>query len=667
MIVFNEFLSTVKHSAIKWLARFYRDRPTLLVIALIAGLGTAHILVRTATYGVAVGTDSTIFLSTALNFLAGEGWRDFKGEPLTMWPPLIPLLLAVSSWVGIDPLATTRWVHAAAFGLTILAAGCWLRSHLRSQRLTLAATAIIAVSLPLSYWASSLQTETLFFLFTLLALMQLASFLNQRTAAPLWWAAIFTGLAAITRYPGVVLIGTGVLLLLPRARLRQTLVFGAVSSLPLLAVLVHNWAVTGHLTQATGNRTKFAALPTGQSFSDGLRQTVEVFHEWIVPRHTPDGFAYLLWLAVAAVVLASAAVVLHTSRRPDPDALGPALPFGAFTVIYIAFLVLIAPFTVMQGIDSRFLTPIYVPLLLVAGLLLDRSLSIKAAGRMGAIRYGLASLIALGALAHVGFTAQKNLRLTATAYAIGFRAHLYHAARWQHSETLNYLRNNRIEGRIYSNEYRDLTWFADRTAAPEKLGKHRNIPRAMGWTEVETGAHIFWLGKFGEFYRRDIYGYDVTDLCALPGMEIVAELADGVVLRRTAYKPFDAKRHRARKQRYVQQLIQQADERVARADWNVYRTGRKLIYRKEPCAPADVQAKFVLHVVPTDPANLRADRQRYGSENLDFFFDWYGSYLGDQCMAIIRLPNYAMDRIHIGQWISAENRTLWEAELTSSR
>ena len=647
------------NSLFEWIAQFWRDRTTLLVVVL-AGLGTAHILVRTATYGVAVGTDSVIYLSTALNFLAGEGWRDFTGEPLTMWPPLISLLLAASSWVGIDPLATTRWGNAAAFGLTILAAGCWLRSHLRSQWLTLAATAIIAVSLPLSYWASSLQTETLFFLFTLLALMQLVSFLNQRTAAPLWWAAIFTGLAAITRYPGVVLIGTGVLLLLPRARLRQTLVFGAVSSLPLLAVLVRNWAATGHLTRAAGHRTE----PTGQSLADGLRQIVEVFHEWLVPRHTPDGFAYLLWLAVAAVVLASAAVILRTSRRPDPDALGPALPFGAFTGIYLAFMVATVPFTVRQGIDSRYLMPIYVPLLLVAALLLDRSLSIKAAGRMVAVRYGLASLVVLGALTHIGFSAQKNLRLTATAYAIGFRAHFYHAARWQHSETLNYLRNNRIEGRIYSNEYRDLTWFADRTAAPEKLGKHRNIPCAMAWTEVETGAHIFWLGKFGEFYRRDIYGYDVTDLCALPGMKIVAELADGVVLRRTAYEPFDGKRHRARKQRYVNQLIQQADERVVRAGWNVYRTGRKLIYRKEPCAPADTQAKFVLHVVPTDPANLRADRQRYGSENLDFHFGWYGSYLGDQCVAIVRLPNYAMDRIHIGQWISAENRTLWEAELT---
>ena len=167
------------------------------------------------------------------------------------------------------------------------------------------------------------------------------------------------------------------------------------------------------------------------------------------------------------------------------------------------------------------------------------------------------------------------------------------------------------------------------------------------------------------------------ELRLLPGLEIVAELADGVVFRRTASEPFDAERYRARKQRYVNQLIQQASEQVVRAGWSVYRTGRRLVYRKEPCAPADVQAKFVLHVVPVDPADLPAHRQQYDSENLDFYFDSHfgagsqrkslGFRLGDQCMAIAQLPDYPIDRIYIGQWVSAEDRTLWEAEFPASR
>ena len=657
--------------AIAWLARFGRDPCTLLLVVL-AGLGTAHILVRTATYGTAVDDDATSFLSTALNFLEGEGWRDFKGEPTVLRPPLFPLLLAAFGWVGIEPLEAGRWINAAAFGLTILAAGCWLRSNLWSRWLALVATATFVASLPLSHWASHLMTEPLFVLFTILALIQLGAFLNRKTDMPLWWAAVFTALAAITRYPGVVLIGVGVLVLLVRrarplaARLKDSVVFGAVSSMPLAGVLTHNWAISGTLTGSrSGSRYSLSYL---------LSRVGDTFRDWVIPPNAPDGLGYLLSMAAGLVVLAAGAVVVWSSRsvgmggKSPSFGLGPALPFGVFAVGYLVFIVAIVPFTIPQMVRMRLLLPAYVPLLLTAVFLLDRFLSIKAAGWMGAVRYGLASLVLLGALAHIGFSARENLRRTAQAYVTGYKYGSFNVARWQHSATLNYIRDNHIEGTIYSNRGA-IPWFWDRTAALGKQRKYR-IANKMGWAEIEAGAHIVWLDKS---YDREHLGYDDLDIRLLPGVEVVAELADGVVFHRTASEPFDEDRHRIRKQRYVDQLIQQASEHVGRAGWNVYRTERKLIYRKEPCAPADTQAKFILHVVPADPADLPAHRKQYGSDNLGFYFDWsslgklLGFRLGDQCMAIVRLPNYAMDRIHIGQWISAENRTLWEAEFSPGR
>ena len=643
----------MKHSAFEKVARFRRD-PFTLLIALIAGLGTAHILVRTATYGAAVN-DSILLLFTALNFLAGDNWPDFTGTPPVGWPPLFPLLLAASGWVGIEPLAGGRWINATAFGLTILVAGNYLRSNLRSRGLVLATTAAIAAALPLSHCASTIKTESLFVLFTLLALIQLASFLNRRTNAPLWWAAVFTALAALTRYPGVVLIGTGVLVLLPFARWKHTLIFGSVSSVPLLTVLVHNWATTGNLRWATGYRTD----SSGQSLFEGLIQAVKVVCGWVVPRYAPDGLAYLLGLAVVAVGLAGVAVILRY-RQPTYLRLEPIIPLGGFALAYLVFMVAVVPFTVEQEIDSRYLLPIYVPLLLATVFLLDQFLSISAAGWMGAGRYVVVSLVVLATLAHVGFSAYRNLRLTAQAWRTGYENGTYRIARWQHSETLKYLRDHHIEGRIYSNR-RALTRLATGAADPEK---HRNIPRKMQWTEIEAGAHLVW---FERFYNRAFRSYDDLDLRVLPGMETVAELADGVVFRRTATEPFDAERHRARKQRYVNQLIEQASEQVVRADWSVYRTGHKLIYRKKPCALADTQAKFILHVTPASPADLPAHRQWHGFDNLGFYFDRRGFRLDDQCIVIVPLPNYAIGRIHVGQWVSQADRTLWEAALTPSR
>ena len=619
-------------------------------IIVLAGLGTAHILVRTATYGAAVNADTTLHLSTALNFLAGEGWQDFTGSKAIEWPPGFTLLLAAFDWIGIEPLAAGRWVNAIAFGLTILAAGLWLHSNLRSRLLTLAATAILAASLPLTHFASYCITEPLFVLFALLALIQLASFLNRKTAwPPLLLAAVFTALAALTRYVGVALIGAGVLVLLPLARLRHTLVFGAISSLPLLAVLAYNWAVSQTLT---GPRPG-----SGQSLSDSLSQVMEVFRAWVVPPNAPAGLAPLLWLVVAVVGLAGAAVVLRSARMRSDFRLKPALPFGMFAGGYLVFMIVVVPLTVGEGINSRFLLPVYVPLLLTAVLLLDRFLSIEATGRMMAARYGLTALVLLATLAHVGWSAHRNLTITAEARVAGFG--MYNNTYCASSEILNYIRDNRINGRMYSNNCY-LAWFWDQTAAP---GKHQLLPDEIHsltstiLRQTNSGsAHIAWSRS-----EKSFYDFDDLDIRVLPGVEPVAELYDGVVFRVTATEPFDEAKHHTRKQRYVQQLIEQAGEPVVRADWNVYRTGRTLTYLKNPCVPADTQAEFILHATPVDPADLPSHRRPYGFDSLSFYFRIRGGIqLDDQCVVTASLPDYDISRIRVGQWSTEENRTLWE-------
>ena len=674
--------------------RPFRPAPFTLLIVFLAGLGTAHILVRTATYGPSIKPDSVLYLSTALNFLAGEGWRDFTGGLTVGGPPFFPLLLAVGGWVGIEPLEVGRWVNAIAFGLTILVVGCWLRSHLRSRWLVLAATAILAASRPLNEFASHLLTEPLFVLFTLLALMQLAAFLQRGGRMSLWWAAVFTALAAITRYPGVVLIGAGVLMLLWRtpplaARLKDAIVFGAVSSMPLAGVLTRNWVVSGTLTGPRGW--------AGQSLFDSLSRVVDVFQEWVIPPDavewfayllwratglgTPDWFGSLLWATIGLVVVAMVVVVVLSGRGQSLSfGLGPALPFGGFAAIYLVFIVAIVPLMVPWGMLARFLLPVHVPLLLTVVFLLDRFLSIETTGRMVAAKWGLASLVLLGVFAHIGFSAQRNLRLTAQALDTGYPDDgAFNVAYWRHSATLKYIRDHLSDSITYSNNHFVL-WFADRTAA---IRTHRQLPfEISGWTRKASGWHqsgrdevyLVWLK---DTYRTAYYDYNDLDIRLLPGVEEVVELSDGVVfrVRVAATEPFDADRHRARKhlaqERYVAHLLAQAGERVVRADWDVYRNGRKLTYFKQPCAAADVQAKFVLHVVPSDPADLPIHRKRYDSDNLGFHFDSLDLaarvQVADQCIAIVELPDYAIDRVYVGQWISKENRTVWEAEFSPGR
>ena len=105
---------------------------------------------------------------------------------------------------------------------------------------------------------------------------------------------------------------------------------------------------------------------------------------------------------------------------------------------------------------------------------------------------------------------------------------------------------------------------------------------------------------------------------------------------------------------------------VAQSDFDVYLRGNGLAYLKEPCAEDDTHARFFLHITPANPADLPADRRERGFANKDFKFAEHGSYVGDKCVAEIELPDYAIDRIRTGQFVSGEG-AIWRAEFPAAR
>ena len=112
---------------------------------------------------------------------------------------------------------------------------------------------------------------------------------------------------------------------------------------------------------------------------------------------------------------------------------------------------------------------------------------------------------------------------------------------------------------------------------------------------------------------------------------------------------------------------------VAQSDFDVYLRGNALTYLKEPCAPGDTDARFFLHIIPADPADLPADSRERGFANLDFRFanlDFrfadHGARAGDICVATRDLPEYAIERVITGQFVSSEG-SLWRAEFPAAR
>ncbi len=102
-----------------------------------------------------------------------------------------------------------------------------------------------------------------------------------------------------------------------------------------------------------------------------------------------------------------------------------------------------------------------------------------------------------------------------------------------------------------------------------------------------------------------------------------------------------------------------------RSDFDVYLSEDTLTYAKEPCARADTEAKFFLHLQPVDVNDLPDHRRRHGYDNLDFGFYERGVIFDGRCMATVSLPEYAIARISTGQYVRAGGgyHHFWEGEI----
>ena len=96
------------------------------------------------------------------------------------------------------------------------------------------------------------------------------------------------------------------------------------------------------------------------------------------------------------------------------------------------------------------------------------------------------------------------------------------------------------------------------------------------------------------------------------------------------------------------------------AAFDVYLDGDSLIYVKEPCAEDDTRGRFLVSVYPENAADLSAAHKAKGlsHDSLNFDFADRGAALGGKCVARLELPDYAIDRLQLGQWIPG-GETLW--------
>ena len=678
------------------------DRTTAL-IACIAALGAALVLAREATYGVALSHDSLSYFILARNLLEGEGYTNFRGLPHTVHPPLYPSLLAAAGLGILQPQAIAGPLNAALFGLTVFFLGRYLRQRIQSRFLVIWACIAAAISLPLTDLASWALSSPAFILLATLALIRADAFLRHGGASSLIWAAAFSALAWQTRHIGVAVpVAVGLALLLQASapltrRAKHIAILALIAALPMALWTLRSYLLTGTLP---GNPT-----PVDYSLPAIFWDAIRIMALWLaldLPIARSPIFAPM---ALAAFAIAAACVITGARRAKFAQLdWRPCYLFGGFALIYLALLLaaLLLGRT-HNGVEPRFIAVMYIPLLVVVAVALDRFLRYERErellGRLPSlplprplVKRATAPPSLLAALM------MAALALWAAAHAIPHAAQIaransdelyrgYASPRWAHSETLRYIRENPIaeSAPVRSNE-RALVNLHTRGSASH----YGNMPRnriggnviGVGFSDLAPaqerldyhianspdGAYVIW---FKNWWNYQFYDYGAADLQLMPRLQLVEDLADGAVFRvNKEYAPSANPYQEA----YESIASGMYGDPIASSDFHIYLRDDTLIYFKQPCAAEDARPRFILHIYPADAADLPERGRRAGFDNRDFGFSDYGVVLDNAldgepeggCLAIAPLPDYSVERIRAGQTAPGEG-VIWRVEFALGR
>lgn len=230
--------------------RFSRSEKVFLAVSVLLSVGL--VLIATSRFGPGLSTDSVYYLSGADNIAAGRGFLDFKGFPLTLWPPLLPFLIAVvSKLAGFTTLLTGSIVNLISLALLVVAAGFLLKaSGLEKKYWFYIGVLSVSISVSLISLASNLVTDVSFILFSILFLLAMKSYYVKPTRQALLLMAAVAGLSALLRWIGIsfIIIGAALVSIQNwgkwKAWLKEILPFAVLASLPLILWAGRNYSLT---------------------------------------------------------------------------------------------------------------------------------------------------------------------------------------------------------------------------------------------------------------------------------------------------------------------------------------------------------------------------------------------------------------------------------------
>jgi hypothetical protein len=494
--------------------------PRVALPAVIAA-GVGGILLAITRYGIGLTPDSVVYVTGARRIADGHGYTNLDGGAISSWPPGYSFVLSLGEHLGIDALDGAVVVSLIGLVATVVLSYLLLRRHVHSPAIRAAGTLVVGCSAVLLEISSKALSEHLFVPVLLLFILVCEELLDRPTDARLFVAGVILAWAAFyLRYAGVVTVAIGALILLIggwRRRAGAALVRAAAFTvLAASAPILWMYRNVDAGRNAMGPRAEASATLAGN-----VRRVANEVSQWVGTQLAP---APVRALVLGAVLIALAVLVVALVRKPSnvPSDLRSMVPLVLVVVVYVGYLVASASIVAFGAINTRFLVPVFVPVVILGAWTFER---VREKIPSAAIRSAMTAIAIAWVVVNVGWFAGR---------AIGYAqngAGGYASERWHHSALMQEIKRLDLSQHTYSDDARAVAIFADKPVAVSVAktffnsdSQTRDLPAFVRQVECTNDVQLIWFVPNGAKYL-----YTLEDLRRVVRLVPVVERKDGVI------------------------------------------------------------------------------------------------------------------------------------------
>ena len=327
------------------------------IVAAVVGFTIIFLFTRHG--GIGLCPDGVEYTTTAENICKNANLVDFKHYPLVIFPAFYPFFLgSIIQITGLQPLAFGAVLNALLFAVVIYLSGYIMqRFSYCSKWYKAAILSCIVLSPGLLEVYSMLWSETIFIILILLFILAMHHYFQSYSRKALIAAIVITSIAAITRYAGITIIGTGFILIIAdtkhplQQRIKDAILFSFTSPLLLVINLARNYYEGGSMT---GMREK-SLTP----LSANMHDAGSIFYDWL-PFFNGHykGAAWLALLIICVLAFICISQLMKHGRLVTYENIA-----AGFALMYLLFMIITASMSRFEILNSRLLTPAFIPLI----------------------------------------------------------------------------------------------------------------------------------------------------------------------------------------------------------------------------------------------------------------------------------------------------------------